>query len=113
MHRYVRFALGVLLGEGALTAYLWYVGPAAVLGRASTVAGWAVAVVALPQAASVVPIPGSLGAYDLLLAGALVAMTGAPAASAAAAVLIVRTFGLGVSLAGGGVAVAFLRARRS
>jgi uncharacterized membrane protein YbhN (UPF0104 family) len=71
-----------------------------------------VALVPLPQAASVVPIPGSLGAYDLLLAGALVATTGAPAAGAAAAVLVVRTFGLGVSLAGGGVAVAFLRGWR-
>ncbi|WP_267642605.1 lysylphosphatidylglycerol synthase domain-containing protein [Haloarchaeobius amylolyticus] len=72
-----------------------------------------VALVPLPRAASVVPIPGSLGAYDLLLAGALVAVTGVTATNAAAAVLIVRTFEFGVSLGGGGLAVAFLRARRS
>lgn len=72
-----------------------------------------IALMPLPQAASVVPIPGSIGAYDLLLAGALVATTGVPAASAAAAVLVVRTFELGVSLGCGGGAVAFLRARRA
>ncbi|MDZ7745631.1 MAG: lysylphosphatidylglycerol synthase domain-containing protein [Halobacteriales archaeon] len=72
-----------------------------------------VALIPLPQAASVVPIPGSIGAYDLLLAGALVATTGVSAVSASAAVLVVRTLELGVSLGGGGVAVTFLRARRS
>ncbi len=103
-------ALGGLLEQLLTAGALWV----AFSGTGTAVALVAVvALVPLPQAASVVPIPGSLGAYDLLLAGALVAMTGAPAASAAAAVLIVRTFGLGVSLAGGGVAVALLRARRS
>jgi uncharacterized membrane protein YbhN (UPF0104 family) len=71
-----------------------------------------VAVVPLPQAASVVPIPASLGAYDVLLAGALVAVTGAPAAGAAAAVLVVRTLSLLVSLAAGGASAAFLRGWR-
>jgi len=71
-----------------------------------------VALVPFPQAASVVPIPASLGAYDVLLAGALVATTGAPPAGAGAAVLVARTFGLGVSLAGGGLATALLRGWR-
>jgi uncharacterized membrane protein YbhN (UPF0104 family) len=70
------------------------------------------ALVPLPQAASVVPIPGSLGAYDVLLAGALVAVTAASGAGAAAAVLVVRTFGLLVSIGGGGLAVAFLKGWR-
>jgi uncharacterized membrane protein YbhN (UPF0104 family) len=101
-------ALGGLLEQLLTAGALWV----AFSGTGTAVALVAVvALVPLPQAASVVPIPGSLGAYDLLLVGALVAVTGAPAANAAAAVLIVRTFGLGVSLAGGGVAVAFLRAR--
>ncbi|MCO8267758.1 MULTISPECIES: lysylphosphatidylglycerol synthase transmembrane domain-containing protein [unclassified Haloferax] len=72
-----------------------------------------VAVIPLPQAASVVPIPGSLGAYDVLLAGALSLTTGAPAAGAAAAVLVVRTFELLVSLGCGGVATGFLRGFRT
>lgn len=102
-------AIGGLLEQLLTADALWV----AFSGTGTAVALVAVvALVPLPQAASVVPIPGSLGAYDLLLAGALVAVTGAPATSAAAAVLIVRTFGLGVSLAGGGVAVAFLRGWR-
>lgn len=102
-------AVGALLEQLLTAGALWI----AFLGTDTEVALVAVvALVPLPQAASVVPVPGSLGAYDLLLAGALVAVTGVPAANAAAAVLIVRTFELGVSLAGGGVAVAFLRGRR-
>ena len=102
-------AVGGLLEQLLTAGALWV----ALSGTDTSVALVAiVALVPLPQAASVVPVPGSLGAYDLLLAGALVATTGAPAANAAAAVLVVRTFGLGVSLAGGGVAVAFLRGWR-
>ena len=71
-----------------------------------------VAVVPLPQAASVVPVPGSLGALDILLAAALVAMTGVPAVAATAAVLVVRTTSLAFSVAAGGVCVAFLRGWR-
>lgn len=70
------------------------------------------AVVPLPQAASVVPVPASLGAYDVLLAGAIVAVTGAPAAGAAAAVLVVRTLSLLLALGAGGVATASLRGWR-
>jgi uncharacterized membrane protein YbhN (UPF0104 family) len=66
------------------------------------------AVVTLPEAASVVPLPASLGAYDVLLAGALVLVTGAPSAAAAAAVLVVRTVSLPFRLSVGGVAVALL-----
>lgn len=70
------------------------------------------AVVTLPEAASVVPLPASLGAYDVLLAGALVLVTGAPSAAAAAAVLVVRTVSLPFRLSVGGVAVALLRGWR-
>jgi uncharacterized membrane protein YbhN (UPF0104 family) len=102
-------ALGGILEQLLTAGALWV----ALSGTGTPVALVAVvALVPLPQAASVVPIPGSLGAYDLLLAGALVAVAGAPPAGAAAAVLVVRTFGIGVSLAGGGVAVAFLRGWR-
>ncbi|RNJ26148.1 lysylphosphatidylglycerol synthase domain-containing protein [Halosegnis longus] len=102
-------AVGGLLEQCLTASALWV----ALSGTGSGVALVAViALIPLPQAASVVPIPGSVGAYDLLLAGALVATTGVPAASAAAGVLVVRTFELVVSLAGGGIAVAFLRARR-
>jgi uncharacterized membrane protein YbhN (UPF0104 family) len=102
-------AAGGLLEQLLTAGALWV----ALSGTGTGVALVAVvALVPLPQAASVVPIPGSIGAYDLLLAGALVATTGAPPAGAAAAVLVVRTFGLGVSLAGGGLAVAFLRGWR-
>ena len=105
----VLIAAGGLLEQCLTAGALWI----ALSGTGTGVALVAVvALIPLPQAASVVPIPGSLGAYDLLLAGALVATTGAPAASAAAAVLVVRTFGIGVALAGGGLAVAFLRGWR-
>jgi uncharacterized membrane protein YbhN (UPF0104 family) len=71
-----------------------------------------VAIVPLPQVASAVPIPASIGAYDILLAGALVAMTGAPSTATAAAVLVVRTVSLPFGLSAGGLAVAFLRGWR-
>jgi uncharacterized membrane protein YbhN (UPF0104 family) len=102
-------AAGGLLEQVLTACALWI----ALSGTGTGVALVAVvALVPLPQAASVVPIPGSLGAYDLLVAGGLAATTGASTASATAAVLVVRTFGLGVSLAVGGVAVAFLRGWR-
>jgi uncharacterized membrane protein YbhN (UPF0104 family) len=69
-------------------------------------------VVPLPQVASVVPIPGSLGAYDLLLGGAVVAVTGAPVAGATAAVLLVRTLALPFGTVAGGICVASLRGWR-
>lgn len=68
-----------------------------------------VALVPLPQVASVVPIPGSVGAYDLLLVGAVVAVVAVPASAATAAVLVVRTTALPVALVVGGVAAATLR----
>lgn len=102
-------ALGGLLEQLLTAGALWV----ALAGTGTGVAFVAlVALVPLPQAASVVPIPGSLGAYDVLLAGALVAITDAGGADAAAAVLVVRTFGLLVSVGGGGLAVAFLRGWR-
>ncbi len=102
-------ALGGILEQLLTAVALWV----ALAGTGTPVALVPiVAVIPLPQAASVVPIPASLGAYDLLLGGALVLMTGAPAAGAAAAVLVVRTFKLGVSLAGGGLATGFLRGWR-
>lgn len=69
-------------------------------------------VVPLPQVASVVPIPGSLGAYDLLLGGALVLVTGATAGAATAGVLVVRTVALPFGAIVGGVCVAYLRGWR-
>jgi len=103
-------AAGGLLEQCLTASALWVALSAAEPGVALITI---VALIPLPQAASVVPIPGSIGAYDLLLVGALVATTGVPAASATAGVLVVRTFELGVSLGCGGSAVAFLRARRS
>ncbi|MFC7098963.1 lysylphosphatidylglycerol synthase domain-containing protein [Halobaculum marinum] len=99
-------ALGGVLEQLLTASALWV----ALAGTGSSVALIAlVAVIPLPQAASVVPVPGSLGAYDVLLAGALVVVTGVPSASAAAAVLVVRTFGLATALGVGGLATAFLR----
>jgi hypothetical protein len=71
-----------------------------------------VVVVPLPQVASVVPIPGSLGAYDVLLGGAVVLVTGVPAAAATAAVLVVRTVSVPFAVLAGGLAAAFLRGWR-
>lgn len=67
-------------------------------------------IIPLPQAASVVPIPGSLGAYDLLLGGALVLVAGVP--GAAATVLVVRTLTLLFSGLAGDLSVAHLRGWR-
>lgn len=99
-------ALGGLLEQVLTAGALWV----ALAGTGTTVALLPlVAVVPIPQAASVVPVPASLGAYDVLLAGVLVAMTGAPAVGAATAVLVVRAVSLPVAVGGGGLAVAFLR----
>jgi len=69
-------------------------------------------VIPLPQVASAVPIPGSLGAYDLLLGGALVVVTGVPSAVATAAVLLFRTLSLPFSALAGGICVGYLRGWR-
>lgn len=66
-------------------------------------------VVPLPQAATVVPVPASLGTYDVLLGGALVLTTGAPGATAAAAIVVFRGLTLLFGLATGGVCAALLR----
>lgn len=106
----VLIAVGGLL-EQLLTATALYV---ALAGTGTTVALIPiVAIVPLPQAASVFPVPASIGAYDLLLGGAIVVMTGAPTTGAAAAVLVVRTFGVTVSLTGGGLAASFLQEFRT
>jgi uncharacterized membrane protein YbhN (UPF0104 family) len=65
-------------------------------------------VVSRPQAATVVPVPASLGTYDVLLSGVLVVTTGAPAA-AATAVLLFRTASILFGVSPGGLSVAFLR----
>jgi hypothetical protein len=69
-------------------------------------------VVPLPQVASVVPVPASLGAYDLLLAGALVLATGAPTAAATAAVLVFRSVSVPFGLVAGGLSLSLLRGWR-
>ncbi|WP_256300600.1 lysylphosphatidylglycerol synthase domain-containing protein [Haloarchaeobius salinus] len=71
-----------------------------------------VAVIPLPQAASVFPIPASLGAYDVLLGAVLGLLTAASQADAAAAVFAMRTFSIGSALAVGGVSTGFLRGWR-
>lgn len=71
-----------------------------------------VAVIPLPQAASAVPIPASLGAYDVLLGAVLGLLTVASQADAAAAVFAVRTFSIGSALAVGGISTGFLRGWR-
>ncbi|WP_276259973.1 lysylphosphatidylglycerol synthase domain-containing protein [Haloglomus litoreum] len=102
-------ALGGLLEQVLTATALWV----ALSGAGAPVA-WLpiVVVIPLPQAASVVPVPASLGAYDLLLAGALTLVTGAAAAAAAAAVLLLRTAAIPFALGAGGLCVAFLRGWR-
>ncbi len=102
-------ALAGVLEQSLVALALW-----TALAGTGTAAALApiVVVVPLPRAASVVPVPASLGAYDVLLAGSLVLVTGAPSAAAAAAVLVVRTVSLPFGLSSGGLAVAFLRGWR-
>lgn len=71
-----------------------------------------VVLVPLPQVSSVVPVPASLGAYDLLLGGALAVVAGVPAPEAAAAVLVVRALTVPFGIAVGGVSAALLRGWR-
>ncbi|MFC7226760.1 flippase-like domain-containing protein [Salinirubellus salinus] len=102
-------ALGGLLEQLLTATALWV----ALDGTGQTAALLPIVVlVPLPQAASVVPIPASLGAYDLLLSGALAVVAGVAVVPATAAVLLVRTasipFGVGV----GGVCAAFMRGWR-
>ena len=53
-----------------------------------------------------------VGAYDVLLGGALALVTGAPADGTAAAVVLFRTVALTFALSAGGLSVAFLRGWR-
>jgi len=71
-----------------------------------------VVVVPLPQAASLVPIPASIGTYDLVMVGALLVATGVTAAAATPAVLVVRTLTVCFAVAVGGLSVTFLRGWR-
>ena len=70
------------------------------------------ALVPFPQAATILPVPGSFGAYDGAMSGGLVLAAGVPAAAALAAVLVVRTITFPFALVAGGIAVAFLRGWR-
>lgn len=102
-------ALGGMAEQILLAAALW----TALAGTGtSAVLFPLVVVVPLPQVASVVPIPGSLGAYDVLLSGAAALVTGAPAAAATAAVFVVRTVSVPFAILVGGLAAAFLRGWR-
>lgn len=102
-------AVGGVVEQVLTATALW----AALAGTGTTAALLPiVAVVPLPQASSVVPIPGSLGAYDVVLGGALTLVTGASPAAAAAAVLVVRTVSLPFGLSVGGLSAAFLRGWR-
>jgi uncharacterized membrane protein YbhN (UPF0104 family) len=101
--------LGGLLEQTLTATALWV----ALAGVGEPVAFLPILVVVpLPQVASVVPIPGSIGAYDLLLGGALVLVTGATAGAATAGVLVVRTVALPFGALAGGVCVASLRGWR-
>ena len=102
-------ALGGMAEQILLAAALW----TALAGTGtSAVLLPLVVVVPLPQVASVVPIPGSVGAYDVLLSGAVALVTGAPVAAATAAVLVVRTVSIPFAVTAGGLAAAFLRGWR-
>jgi uncharacterized protein (TIRG00374 family) len=102
-------AVGGLL-EQVLSAAALYVALGAVGAPVAVLP--LLALVPFPQAASVVPVPGSFGAYDGAMSGGLVLAAGVPAAAALAAVLVVRTVSLPFALAAGGVSVAFLRGWR-
>lgn len=99
-------AIGGLLEQAVVAVALWVL--LADLGVAVALAPILV-VVPLPQAATIVPIPASLGAYDVLLGGAIVLTTGAPGATAAAAVVVFRGLALLFGLAAGGFCAALLR----
>ncbi|SFR63573.1 lysylphosphatidylglycerol synthase domain-containing protein [Halogeometricum limi] len=102
-------AVGGVAEQLLVAAALWV----ALAGTGTTVSLLPiVAIVPLPQASSIVPIPGSLGTYDVLLGGALAVVTDASPASTAAAVVVVRTITLPFGLSVGGLCVAFLRGWR-
>jgi len=102
-------AVGGLLEQLLTAAALWV----ALAGAGSQVAYLPILVVVpLPQVASVVPVPGSLGAKDALLGGALVLVTVAPVVAATAAVLVVRTVALPFGAVAGGLCTASLRGWR-
>lgn len=102
-------ALGGVLEQAFIAGALW-------VGLAGTGTVTAllpiVVLVPLPEVSSALPIPGSVGAYDVLLSGALVVATGAPAVTTAAAVLVFRTVSVPFGLCVGGVAAALLRGWR-
>lgn len=102
-------AVGGVLEQSLTATALWLA-----LGGSETTAVLVpiLVVVPLPQVASVVPIPGSLGAYDLLLAGALALVTGGATVPATAAVLVVRTVALPFGALAGGVCATHLRGWR-
>jgi hypothetical protein len=102
-------ALGGVLEQLLTATALWV----ALDGTGQTAALLPIVVlVPLPQAASVVPIPASLGAYDVLLAGVLTAVTGVALVPATAAVVLVRTTSIPFGLGAGGLCAAFMRGWR-
>jgi len=102
-------ALGGVLEQLLTATALWV----ALGGTGQTAALLPIVVlVPLPQAASVVPVPASLGAYDVLLSGALAVVAGVAVVPATAAVLLVRTAAIPFGLGAGGVCAAFMRGWR-
>lgn len=102
-------AIGGILEQLLTAAALWV----ALMGGGETVVFLPlIVVVPLPQIASVIPIPGSLGAYDVLLGGAIGLVTAVSPPTAAVAVLLVRSLTIPFGLVIGGIAVAFLRGWR-
>lgn len=102
-------ALGGVVEQALTAATVWV----AMIGVGSPVAFLPILVIVpLPQIASVVPIPGSLGAYDLLMGGGLALVTGAGFPAATAAVFVMRTVALPFRAIAGGSSAAALRGWR-
>jgi uncharacterized membrane protein YbhN (UPF0104 family) len=99
-------AVGGVLEQTIVASALWLL-----LSDLGVVVGFVpiLLIVPLPQVGTVVPIPASLGSYDILLAGALVLTTGASGSVAASAVLLFRGLTLVFGLAAGGFCAAQLR----
>jgi hypothetical protein len=102
-------AFGGILEQLLTATVLWV----ALDGTGQTAALLSIVVlVPLPQAASVVPVPASLGAYDVFLAGVLTVVTGVALVPATAAVVLVRTAAIPFGLGAGGLCAAFMRGWR-
>jgi uncharacterized membrane protein len=111
-----------VLGFGGSPSLLGLIALGGVLEQVLTAAALSVALAGTGTPAPLLPLlvsryrrsrassrsRGAWGAYDLLLGGALVLVTGASPAAAAAAVLVVRTVALPFGVTAGGICATFL-----